>query len=428
MSNPHINKALDFYRLLDGGGYSPDARCKPFWHRENFSHFLQGDDFLVRPVTVEYWPSLLCNCRCSLCPYRLNGARRAADAASQEASNADFFANVDAAQHLAVECRNLGVRSILMTGGGEPFMNPDVAQIARAFVDQGLPIGVYSNGTVASSEGAIQAVAELRPRFVRLSVNAGSADEHRAEYKLTGGWATLNHNARRWARTLAGGIPLSFSWVVTGKEQATTYRGAAEFLRELHRDTQRPIAGHFRPKYVYYDKDGSARCPEHLDHLDFTVICQNVDKFVRPLLRDECAVDVQVNTYAIEISEAFPVPHASFATGWVTSFTHTGAGYITSELNGSTWPNTCWGTLERARDGSWPPLDKLWFGEERQRLWKLYAEEPRLPVYHKLTGVSNVLTAFRSLFPARFTKAETDAFWKSFDSVGFARPAMWDFI
>lgn len=426
MTNAKIDKVIGFYRDLDGGGYSPDARRKPYWHRDNFSHFLRGNDFLVRPVTVEYWPSVLCNSRCRLCPYRRNGARTAADTCTKEANDrTKFFADLETARHVASECRGLGVLSFLITGGGEPFMNPDVDKIAQAFVEQDLAMGVYTNGTVASREKAIMAVADLEPRFVRLSVNAGSADEHRKEYSLSSGWKTLGFNARLWARVLSPETPLSFSWVLTGKERPETYKGAALFLRELHRETKRRFAGHFRPKYAYYNTDGSVHCPRQLD---FHSIAQNVNDFVRPVLAKDPGVDVQVNTYAIEISEASPFPQRSFATGWVTSFTHRGEGYITSELNGSSWADTCWGTLERQEDGIWPSLEGLWFGEERKRIWQLYAKEARLPVYHKLTGLSNVLEAIHRLCPEPFKKEEIDDFWNLFDASGFEKPFSWDFI
>ena len=426
MIKANVEKVLDFYRDLEDGGYGPDARRKPYWHRANFSHFLRGDDFRVRPVTVEFWPSALCNARCRLCPYRRNGARAAADAFGGDTNEqAKFFADAATARHVAAECRRLGVLSVLMTGGGEPFINPDVAQIVQVFAEQGLAVGIYSNGTVASREKAIQDVAALSPRFVRLSVNAGSADEHCREYGLISGWQTLEQNARLWARVLAPETPLSFSWVLTGKERQETYQGAASFLRDLHRATKRRIAGHFRPKYVYYNSDGSVHWPKRTH---FTSILRNVDDFVRPTLVADPGVDVQVNTYAIEISGAAPSPQSSFATGWATSFTHCGEAYITSELNGSSWPDTCWGTLARRDDESWPALEELWYGAERARLWQLYGQESRLPVYHKLTGLSNVLATVRRLCPEPFSETEIVDFWRLFDAAGFEKPPGWDFI
>lgn len=421
-----IDQILNFYRGLDVGGYSPDARRKPYWHRENFSYFLKGEDFLVKPVTVEFWPSLLCNSRCQLCPYRRNGARTQADTLTQKPEDTGkFFADLQTTRHVASECRRLGVHSFLLTGGGEPFMNPHVDQIAQAFVEQGLAMGVYTNGTIASREHAIQVIADLGPRFVRLSVNAGSAEEHRRKYNLSFGWEMLEHNAKVWAQVLPPATPLSFSWILNGNEGAGTYKGAALFLRKLHRETNRLIFGHFRPKYTYYNKDGSVHCPTKPD---FQRITHHVNEFVLPALVNDPGIDVQVNTYAIDISGQDSFPQTSFATGWVTSFTHRGEGYISSELNGSTWPDTCWGRLERDDNGSWPSLEGLWFGEERKRLWQLYAKEARLPVYHKLTGLSNVLKAIRRLCPEPFQNQEIDDFWQLFDAAGFEKPFSWDFI
>jgi hypothetical protein len=422
----NAEKILTFYKGIDQGNYGPDARCKPFWHRENFNHFLRGEDFLVKPVTVEYWPSLLCNSRCHLCPYRRNGARAEADlAVNGIIESKRFFAGVTKTRQIASECKKMGVLSVLLTGGGEPFFNPAVDQIARAFAENGISLGIYSNGTVAAREQSIRAVSDLNPRFVRLSVNAGSSIEHRREYKIPSGWDLLCKNSRLWARALAKDIPLSFSWVLTGNEPPDTYKGAGKFLLDLHHDTNRNISGHFRPKYTYYNKDGSVHCP---GSVNFYPIIDSVNAFVRPVVQNEPGIDIQINTYAIDISKTESGPQASFATGWATSLTHRGDGYITSELNGSAWPNTCWGRIGRDEGGDTVSFEELWFGKERYRLWRLYSQEARLPIYHKLTGLSNVLKALRELCPEPFTVEETDDFWNKFNREGFKRPSNWDFI
>jgi hypothetical protein len=314
----------------------------------------------------------------------------------------------------------MGVLSVLITGGGEPFFNPDIDKIARMFVENGISIGIYSNGTVAAREQSIRAVSDLNPRFVRLSVNVGSSMEHRREYNVPSGWDILCQNSRFWAQVLPENIPLSFSWVFTGDEPPDTYKGAGKFLLDLHHDTNRNVSGHFRPKYIYYNRDGSVYYPASVN---FDSIVKNVNEFVRPMIQNEPGIDVQINTYAINISRIEPRPQASFATGWATSLTHCGDGYITSELNGSTWPNTCWGRI-----GCGVSFEDLWFGKERYRLWRLYSQEARLPVYHKLTGLSNVLKALRELCPEPFSVEETDDFWNKFNSEGFKRPPNWDFI
>jgi hypothetical protein len=220
-------------------------------------------------------------------------------------------------------------------------------------------------------------------------------------------------------------IPLSFSWVLTGNELPATYKGAGKFLLDLHHDTNRNIFGHFRPKYTYYNRDGSVNCPTSVN---FYSIINNVNAFVRPVIQNEPGIDIQINTYAIDISKIESGPQKSFATGWATSLTHRGEGYITSELNGSTWPNTCWGRIGRNRGGNTVSFEDLWFGKERYRLWQLYSQEARLPVYHKLTGLSNVLKALRELCPEPFSVEETDDFWNKFSNEGFKRPSNWDFI
>lgn len=417
--------------LRSGAGYDADARTKVVFHRSNFSHFLRHEDELIRPVTAEFWPSLTCNARCCLCPYRMNGARSEADATS------DLRITTPAvAATLARELRSFGASSVLLTGGGEPFVNSEVDRIATTFHDAGLALGLYTNGSVPDRERQITSILRIGPRFVRMSINAGSEAEHQREYRIPmvdgeAAWEIVRKNAVWYLREierLGVATKFGFSFILLGTEGADTYRGMAGFLRDVHaRAGGLPFFAHFRPKFVYFQHQREEGAPQlsiprrHLEGI--ARIPEMVEQHVLPIVGPCESVTVQVNHHAVKYVTSVDHPARCFSTGWATSFTHEGVGYIASELCGATWDWARWGDV---RTSSMPDS---WFGSSRVDLHHQFAAGQRLlPIHHKLAGVNELLGEIRVRVAAPFTEEEVSRFWRSFDSRGYVRPGSWDFI
>ena len=100
-----MDKVMEIQR--ERNGFEGDSRSKIVWHRDNFTHFLKHQDQLVKPVTFEFWPSLSCNARCSMCPYRINQARQAADQTS-----ARITTSLEIARRVAVQMSEFGAKRV----------------------------------------------------------------------------------------------------------------------------------------------------------------------------------------------------------------------------------------------------------------------------------------------------------------------------
>ena len=417
-------------QLLSGDvhQYAADARHKPLWHEENFSHFLKGQDHKVVPVTAEFWPSLSCNARCGMCPYRVNQARSKADTSATLE-----LASLATAERVAHDLATLGVKSALLTGGGEPFMNPQIGHIAKIMREAGLRLGVYSNGTLPDIADRIRSVlSEGQPAFVRLSVNASSEETHRKEYRIkpqgdVSAWEQLKRNSVAYMRTideLGLHTGFSFSFVLLGDETAEQFRGMAQFLKDVHQRHPFKFMAHFRPKFWYYDSAGHPvpEVPERYRE-GIAKIPDMVEEHVRPILEDT-QVTAQVNGYAINVvAEGRAKPQPCFSTGWATSVNHLGEGYIISELCGSQWPDTKWGTQDES-------LAHAWQGAQRISLQQRYSSGQILaPVYHKLYGLNESLARFRQIVgDAPFSDQEVTEFWQGLKTLGVEKPRGWDFV
>jgi len=407
--------------------FEGDPRSKVVWHQDNFTHFLKHQDQLVRPATFEFWPSLSCNARCALCPYRINQARQEADQ-----SPAMVTTSLEIARRVAVQMSEFGAKSVLLTGGGEPFLNPEIDKIALIMRENGLNLGIYTNGTVPQRERQIRNLVALEPQFIRMSVNAGSAQEHEREYRIqpylgSRAWEFLKRNAlvilaaiaRERAKTAFG-----FSFVLFGNEKPATYLGIADFIREIYTSSGgQPLYAHIRPKFLYYHRDGAV-----VSHIPkkrvagITRIPEMVDRFIRPNLPSTPQLRIQTNTYASRQVQG-GAPSACFSTGWCTSFNQLGEGYILSELCGTVWEGVRWGDLMAQS------MAEAWSSPTRLQIHQEYAAGlQKLPIYSKLSGVQNFLAEIRKIAPLPFSDDEVEQFWKRFKTASLQKPRSWDFI
>ncbi|MDO8646803.1 MAG: radical SAM protein [Candidatus Diapherotrites archaeon] len=417
------------HSLYAGGiEYSADARFKLVWHRKNFTNFLKFKDGLIRPVTAEFWPSLSCNARCSLCPYRANKARENADK-----SNNLILTTPKIAKRVSSQLAKFGIHSVLLTGGGEPFMNPNIDKIAKIFKNKGLKLGIYTNGTVPNRESQIRNIVRLEPKFIRMSINAGSEKEHQNEYHIESAngksaWKTIKENALIYLDEIKkskANTSFGFSFVLLGNEQPSSYVGMAKFIREIHEASNKlPLYAHFRPKFIYYKSNGAVN-PELAAEAALNIgrIAEKVKKYVLPNLPKSKTLKIQNNAYALNYASKNAKAHPAFCTGWATSFNHLGEGYILSELCGSKWPGSKWGNLMSQT------MNSAWFSKERLKLHKEYSNGKRkAPVYNKLTGVQNLLSEIRATVKTPLNDKEIKLFWTLFDNKNYARPSSWDFI
>lgn len=87
------------------------------------------------PRMVSFWPTTICNYNCSFCLYKHENTEE-----HKIADTAKTMAMID-------QLADAGVRSFEMSGGGEPTLHPKFDLIAEHACDEGLKLGLLTNGT-----------------------------------------------------------------------------------------------------------------------------------------------------------------------------------------------------------------------------------------------------------------------------------------
>ncbi|MFA4844069.1 MAG: radical SAM protein [Candidatus Margulisiibacteriota bacterium] len=131
------------------------------------------------PITLDMDLTTLCSNRCPECTYR-----------DQRLLPARFLPK-ELAKKAIEQAADFGIKAITFTGGGEPVLHPDFAEIAAFSQQQGLKAGLITSGHDYSQQIAERTLPYFS--WVRFSLDAGSPDVYAATHGL---------NANHFQRTV----------------------------------------------------------------------------------------------------------------------------------------------------------------------------------------------------------------------------------
>jgi MoaA/NifB/PqqE/SkfB family radical SAM enzyme len=199
--------------------HAPNSPFKVVHHPDRIEAMRAGRQ--PAPVQVQMVLSDYCNQACWFCAYRTSGspsnqlfavidpATRAVD------HNPRRFLPTAKALEALEDCRELGVKAVDFTGGGEPTLHPEHPRLFARTLELGLDLALMTNGVVLRDE-ALEPLAHAK--FVRFSLDAGTALTYaairRADPALFG--RVLRHVALLAARRHAGSeLQIGVNFVVT---------------------------------------------------------------------------------------------------------------------------------------------------------------------------------------------------------------------
>ncbi|MGE5417981.1 MAG: radical SAM protein [Acidobacteriota bacterium] len=139
---------------------------KLIFHPERVSDWLNGK--CVYPLTVEICPSQSCNHRCLFCAF---------DYREYKPVLLDKSVILPCLEELAQK----GVKSIIVSGEGEPLVNKFTPEMIKHIKHLGMDAAMSSNGVLFTKDVAQECLSSLT--WVRFSVNAGSSTTHYKVHK-----------------------------------------------------------------------------------------------------------------------------------------------------------------------------------------------------------------------------------------------------
>ena len=140
---------------------SLEDKVKQISFQNRFEEFLidKNNEKIMRPWVVELDPTTACNLACHGC-------------ISASLLNQGGFKR-DRIKELAREFYEIGVKAVVLIGGGEPMAHPEFGTLIDYFYENDIHVGVTSNGTLIDKY--LEKLA-FKTKWVRISVDAGSED------------------------------------------------------------------------------------------------------------------------------------------------------------------------------------------------------------------------------------------------------------
>lgn len=208
---------------------SPFQPMKLLFYRDRIDAALNGQ--LTYPVSVELDLSNVCNHKCPFCSFGTEESQ------GYRYQNWVMFPG-QRAMDLLRELKDCGVQSVTFTGGGEPLMHKQAAEIMQLATDIGLQWGLVTNGYLLT--GAAMLAVARGATFCRVSLDAGSDHTHMQTHGVSRPQYTQileNIRALRLAASNTFGrvLTIGASFCVMDQNVKEVYRAARD-VREVGAD------------------------------------------------------------------------------------------------------------------------------------------------------------------------------------------------
>jgi radical SAM protein with 4Fe4S-binding SPASM domain len=227
---------------------------KLFGHMDRMYDWWRGDN--VYPITMELSPSTVCNHFCTWCMHGGYFGSHKGDDKSLKAYPDSSVMPLDFYLTLLDELNELGVKSMIFSGSGEPFVNPRFMEFIEGTAARGIESAVITHGGLLTPEKSRVVVRHCT--WIRISLNAGTAETREKIHKVNDFERVLNNLAdlaaekrRVNSRTHVG------AQIAVSPENQAEIDEAARRVKETGVDyfQIKPVILHPKSSPALYDRD-----------------------------------------------------------------------------------------------------------------------------------------------------------------------------
>lgn len=160
-----------------------NPKDKVFWHLEELNQLKQG--FTKYPINVEIDLTNRCNHGCSWCHFAYTHTKGPLANSKKPLGYIDTGDVFDYELLLDVitQLKNIGVKSITWTGGGEPTLYPKIIDVLAYTSYIGLEQGIYTNGSFINEE--LAKYLKQHCTFVYISLDESNAEDFKQSKGVT---------------------------------------------------------------------------------------------------------------------------------------------------------------------------------------------------------------------------------------------------
>ena len=148
---------------------------KIFHHYEKIKEMSKGEQ--PYPISLRLVVSDLCNHNCHFCTFRMENSftnKKFGEFDPKKGKinyNPKRFLSKEKTLEIIDDCKKMGIKSVEFTGGGEPTVHPDHILFFNKVIDNGMDLGLITNGAIFR-KGFEDVI--LKSSWCRFSIDAGN--------------------------------------------------------------------------------------------------------------------------------------------------------------------------------------------------------------------------------------------------------------
>ena len=200
------------------------SSLKIFHYQEKLDSLPQDVSEIKAPIHIRIKPTNVCNHNCWYCAYKSDNLQLGQDMVERD------FIPLDKMMEILSDCKDMGVKAITFSGGGEPFTYRYFTQTIKKLIEYKIPFASLSNGSRLSGE--IAKLFAHNATWLRISMDGWDDLSYaKARDVKIGEFSKIIQNMRDFS-ALKGSCALGVSFIIDNKNYEHIY----EFV-ELIKDT-----------------------------------------------------------------------------------------------------------------------------------------------------------------------------------------------
>lgn len=145
------------------------------YHDDIVSKVLKGAYNEITPYCAEFVATLNCSNRCGFCGYEESKRKEECWNKNNLTNERCNMPSLEESKSILYKLIDGGVKGIIFTGGGEPFLYPKLEELVGYVTQRKTDAVVYTNGNALNAK-RINKLVQASPLLVRLSLNAGTKE------------------------------------------------------------------------------------------------------------------------------------------------------------------------------------------------------------------------------------------------------------
>lgn len=205
------------------------SNLKIFHYQDKLESLPNNVSDIKAPIHIRIKPTNVCNHDCWYCAYKVDHLQLGQDMVERD------YIPYDKMMEIVDDCKDMGVKSLTFSGGGEPFVYRYFADTIKKVIDSNISFASLTNGSKLSGE-----IAELfayNGTWLRVSID-GYDDESYAEYRgvKVGEFSNIVENMKNFANLPNRTCNLGVSFIVDDKNYTKLY-GFSQLMKDIGVDS-----------------------------------------------------------------------------------------------------------------------------------------------------------------------------------------------